>query len=241
MKSNVVLIALAVACMLLTSCRKEFELSETSVKMYVDDLYTIESENGTNLVYTSDNPYVATVSESGVVTANFVGKATIHVTASEGEQALKVDVLPLYTTYEEPCLDFTMNWNDVMTMYEDSYLGKNTTTCFFEGEGRYSYGYLFEDDILQAVFVWCQYTSIDKIHQFLGERYYYEGEYDGMQLYTNWIDLVISASEYKGHPNFGYGTFISYVPADFGNMANSRSVAALVDDLTKRLNTEFAE
>ena len=231
---NVLLLAFMVG---MASCQKEFELSETSVSLNQGDQYTIGYENGTNLVYTSDNPYVASVDDEGVVTAHFVGEATIDVVASEGRQSLRINVVPLHTVYEEPYVDFSMTKSEVMTMYGDSYLGYNDSgMVFFEGKGKYAYGYLFIDGDLQCIYVWCKYTSIDEVLDFLDERYYYVGEEEDFHMHTNWQDMAIGSGEYKGHPNFGFGTMVFYYPIDFSAMAISRGVAMFKSGLEKMLD-----
>ncbi len=243
MMNKYLLMAFVVMGMCMTSCKKEFELNETSVTLNHGDKYTIGYENGSNLVFTSDNPYVAMIDEGGVVTANFVGEATINVSASEGEQSLKVTVAPLYTTYEEPCLDFSMTKSEVKDMYKDSYLGVSVdgNSLFFDGEGSYAYQYSFIDGELQSVYVWCQYTSLEKVLVFLDERYPYVDESEGVYIYTNALDLGLGVMEYKGHPNFGYGVAVCYIPVDFSEETNSRSVAILKNGFGNMLNTAIAK
>lgn len=228
-----------------TSCKKEFTLNESSVTLNQGDQYTIGYENGTNLVYTSDNPYVATVDNNGVVTANFVGNANINVAASEGNQILKVNVAPLYTLYEEPYLDFTMSKTEVMDMYGDTYLGQSVDgdleMSFFQVNSKYAYAFLFTGDELEAIYAVCQYTGIDKVRQFLSERYSYIYEEDGMYTYTNWLDLGITTTTYKGDINFGYGCLVCYFPVDFSDMANSRSSAIVKNDWIKLFNTTISK
>ena len=220
------LMALAVVGICMTACQKRFGLTESSVTLHKDEKYTIGYENGTSLVFTSDNPYVASVDDEGVVTANFVGTANVNVEASEGLEVLKVNVAPLYTVYEEPCLDFTLNRQEIHQIYISSYLGYNKQNVqFYEaGQKKYAYGYKYDDNQkILGVYVFVRAAQLAEMQDFLGERYFYEGKSDDNYMYSNRTDMIVTFTKYENDPNFGFGYRVYYVPIDWSNVVSSNS------------------
>ena len=102
MKNITVLLLIAVV-VCTTACKDQFESSNINVTLDKDVLYlvngnkanlaaTVDPENSSEVTWTSSNAEVATVTQTGEVTATSVGKATISVVTRIGRRVATCDV-----------------------------------------------------------------------------------------------------------------------------------------------------
>ena len=135
-----VLFVLAAFVMLSTmfvACSKDdddddgFTVNKQSITLAHDGTETVvASENAT---WSSDNEFVATVDNNGVITGKHVGEATITATANGKSQKVKVTVKAMYNTIPEPITDFSLSKSEVKakethTLYKEEDYKLNYTT-----------------------------------------------------------------------------------------------------------------
>ena len=201
------------------SCSKEeakkLLLDKTSTSLYQNETSVITS-NGTNVTYTSRNPYVATVKETGEVTAHFVGETVIDVKADEGTAEFKVTVTPKYYTFDEPCHDWTKTKNEVFAMHP---------SLSFSSSGEYWIATVNES---KAMLLQYKFDSANKlessaitIHQdygvqamyFLAERYFPVTKKDGYYFFINGLSTTTANTSIAMSKMPGYTVYmIMYMP-----------------------------
>ena len=201
------------------SCSKEgakkLILDKASTSLYQKETSFITS-NGTNVTYTSRDPYVASVKETGEVTANFVGETVIDVKADEGIAEFKVTVTPKYYTFDEPCHDWTKTKNEVFAMHP---------SLSFSASGEY---WIATVDESKAMILQYKFNSANKlessaitIHQdyalsamyFLAERYLPVTEVDGYYFFINGLSTSTANTSVAMTKMSGYKVYmIMYLP-----------------------------
>lgn len=196
-----------------------FQLKDYSVNLNAEGKYKIMS-NGTEVIYKSLNPYVATVDAEGLVTANFVGTAVVEVRANEGIQTFTTYVKPVYAQYKEPFLDFSKTRSEIIAMYNTNYYREVDGDDIFYLVENYFLGYDFEGETLLASCIYAKGGSFEVTSGFLGERYYYLGYEDDMLLYSNLEDLVIVLYEYNSNNELGDGYAMKYFPYRVSNVVS---------------------
>lgn len=202
-----------------TGCNKEdakkLVLDKTSTQLYQLETSLITS-NGTNVTYQSRDPYVASVKETGEVTANFVGETIIDVKADEGTAEFKVTVNGKYHTFDEPCRDWTKTKSQVFEMHP---------SLTFSASGDY---WMATVDENKAMILQYKFDSSDKlessaitIHQdyaiqamyFLAERYLPVTEVDGYYFFINGLTASTANTSVAMTKMSGYKVYmIMYLP-----------------------------
>lgn len=197
----------------------EYQLSSYKVDLHSEDTYQIYT-TGTDVSYTSADPFVAVVDEEGLVTAMFLGETTITVTANEGTHTLKVNVTPRYTYYEAPCLDFTKTKSQISEMYSGRYYYNDVSLLY--PKGTYYHGYFFDGNALIASCIYAEGASYEKVRQYVAERYFfviYDEDRD-MGVYSNYEDMFVYILSYGASTPLKGGHLIQYQPFDFSEEKN---------------------
>jgi hypothetical protein len=105
MKKVLFILALALP-MVFVGCSKEEQdliwLNSSQKTLYHEDEFQIEATSNSKITYSSENEYHAKVSETGLVTAQFVGETNILLSNSEDSRTFKVTVQPKINLYPEP-------------------------------------------------------------------------------------------------------------------------------------------
>jgi len=186
MKKSLVFLLL---CFILFSCKKEqyISLSNTSIMMYYDDekklTLSYSSDELANLTYkfTTSDTNIATVSSSGLVSGVSIGTAIITATSENGEYSAQctVTIIPKYTFYTEPYMNWGSSKEDVKDWEFRTIQSETSTMITFNGE--YSYvtevDYSFEDSTLKSSLVIFDLPSPiveNGITEYLLERYVYD-------------------------------------------------------------------
>lgn len=208
--------------LLATGCNKEgpkkLLLDKISTQLYQSETSLITS-NGTNVTYQSRNPYVATVDDEGLVTANFVGETIIDVKADEGKAEFKVTVNGKYHTFDEPCHDWTKTRSQVFAMHP---------TLSFSESGDYwmaivddnramllQYGFDSSNKLISAAITISQDYAVQSMY-FLSERYLPVTSKDGAYYFVNGItestvDTIVSLSKITGYKVYMI-VYLPYIP-----------------------------
>lgn len=169
-----------------------FSLSDESVSLQVDDEYLISSTKEAK--WTCDNPFVVSGTNSDYplpqmrIKAKHVGKATIAVVTREGEKGeCAIEVLPVYTTYQEPVLQFGASKATIKSKENRVLLQENTNSLGYRGENNAVQAilYLFENNKMTSVAVAVSFSKTKEVTNFLMERYQPLGEEDGIFLFIN--------------------------------------------------------
>lgn len=137
--------------------------------------------------YASENGYVATVSETGLITGKRIGETYIDV---NGEKFVKVSVTPVYTQFTEPQFLFGATKEEVYAkvgtnsnaVSDDNGIVYTTTGDWVRG-----YIYILKDGKVSGVTMLVNSIYFDSLTDFLLERYVPAtiSEEDNSVLYIN--------------------------------------------------------
>lgn len=162
-----------IAVLFLASCEKEQKPSSfnaTTLEMYAVDEHSLTVSNdvsGTKFV--SSNEYVAHVSQTGVISSNYIGKATI----TKGVARCKLTVKPRYSTYTEPIIEWGLSKSSIISKVGTSFSFSNGVLTYQTGNIKAPQCmYSFDSNsklTASAVSVYTTYTS--ELREFLLERY----------------------------------------------------------------------
>ena len=165
------------------------KVSETT--LYHDDEYQIEATSNSKITYSSENEYHARISESGLVTAMFVGETNILLSNSEDSKTFKVIVKPKSNLYPEPNVTFGDSKSSIIAK-----LGTpNSTTSTGIAYSNYSNSapilmFLFDSSnkmTSYVIMVRSAYSSA--LADFLLERYLPVAEQDGLYMFINGLNV----------------------------------------------------
>lgn len=161
-----------VFCLILSSCSDskddEVKINESSISLYYEETKQLEASGSNNIAWSTDNNFVAKVSNNGMVTANHVGKTIIRA----NDAICEVTVKPKHNLYKDPITEWGITKSEVIkrlgTPDEDSgniigYVTNNSKAPITM--------YMFENDKLTTACpsVMISYTAT--LLDFLIERY----------------------------------------------------------------------
>lgn len=157
---------------ILSSCCKDINANPTEISLYAGEQTQITTNNQ-KVSFTSEDDYFASVDESGLVTANKVGRTDIVIESRREKVSIPVNVTPRYCYFNEPFIGFGSHLDKIIELYGDCYASFNGEYAYV-GYGPENAGlkFYFEDDALVKVKVTLNSTdgSID-IDSFMQERY----------------------------------------------------------------------
>lgn len=218
----------AIQIIALTGCSSSDEeeveiLSSRDLEMYHNDNSQIECNGANEIIYSSEDEYVASVSSSGMITANCVGETFIDI---NGERTIKISVIPANTSFVEPVHDFKLTKQQVIAQCGSNYSTSSSTNGITYTKSGTIAGhlYLFDDNnILKSSGVLVKTYYLESYMDFLAERYLPAGwdEENSMAIFVNGvtkenITMAVSVSVYS----ISY-LLSAYVPVD---LTKSRAV-----------------
>lgn len=120
--------------------------------------------------YSSEDEYIAKVSESGLITASHIGETYIDV---NGKKAIKVTVNPVYTSFIEPQFLFGATKEEVISKVGSDYNSATSSVIgYIPTSGKVkAYLYLLKDGKVSAVAMTISTAYMESITNFLLERY----------------------------------------------------------------------
>lgn len=156
-------------------------LAKTEVTLYFGEEYQIEAETDSNLTYASENEYHATVSDTGLVSALFVGETNIIVSDGNNSTTLRVIVAPESNLYEEPCLEWGARAARVEELCgtPDSNDGESWA-YMYPTKAVDMIMYMFENGLLQSAGVMVKSGYSTELATYLAERYMSLGYIDNI-------------------------------------------------------------
>ncbi|CVI71820.1 MULTISPECIES: hypothetical protein [unclassified Alistipes] len=173
-KSTFLWIAIIVS--VFVGCSKDdgnsIKLSLTEKTLHFGEEYQIEVEEGSNLTFISANEYHAVVSDTGLVSALFVGETNIIVSNGESSATLRIIVAPQSNLYKEPCLDWEASRETIIEQYgtPDSSDGKTISYTDYSTAADLL-SYMFENDRLKGAGVLVKSKYVVELAEYLAERY----------------------------------------------------------------------
>lgn len=120
--------------------------------------------------YASEDEFVATVSETGLITAKRIGETYIDI---NGKKSVKVTIRPVYTQFVEPQFLFGATKEDVYSKVGTNYYSSDDTGISYipsSGKVKY-YSYLLKDGKVSSVGMIVSTDDLESITNFLLERY----------------------------------------------------------------------
>lgn len=178
----------------LVGCSKSLELNTYEINVYSLDEHLITS-NGTNVRFTSRNPYVASVNETtGVVTAFHVGETYIDVDSDQGSATLKVVVKPLHREIADPYLKWGATKQDVKKALKEWPEDDGDAITYLygdvkDGDTHIMTIYLFdESERLEMVCIGTNNSHMINTIKYLSERYMYYIEKDDVYSFGDAIN-----------------------------------------------------
>lgn len=191
-----ILFLLAVLPLLFSGCEKDDDgdvivLKVSEKTLYHDDEYQIEATSKSKITYSSENEYHAKVSETGLVTAQFVGETNILLSNSEDSKTFKLIVKPKSNLYPEPDVKFGDTKSSIIAKFGTP----DSETATGIGYTDYSNAapilmFLFDSSNKMtgySIMVKSSYSSV--IADFLLERYLVVTENDGVFMFINGLNL----------------------------------------------------
>jgi hypothetical protein len=155
--------------------------------LYSQEEYRIKHYYGTDLLYFTDNPYIATVNQNGVITGLHIGETNITIRDTEFKRShnIKVTVMSKYNEVSDPIID----WD----AYKAEIKGRNTFPISKEDETSVSYLYgnlnngdthiettyhFDSDNKLEKIRVVYNSAKQSSVIKHLSERYEFYENYD---------------------------------------------------------------
>ena len=198
-----------------------------SVTLYAGDRHFITTSNGSNVSFMSANPYVAKVNErTGEVTAMTIGSTIIYVYSDQGNAQVSVTVNGKYSTFVEPCLEFSKYKAQIIKICGIPDSETDTSLVYYHknNEVHLADSYIFEDyKMSESVAVIDQDYAMEAMY-FLSERYWSAGLQDGMYMFVNGysksdITMSVTLTKVPGYKLYYviYMPYSSSTRCDIGN------------------------
>ncbi len=177
MKTNFFALLTLVCALTFSSCSKDdgdtIDL-QTPSEMILNSKQTaqIKAISKSPIRYESKNEFNATVSDKGLVKANFVGETEIKVTNGSDSKSITIKVDPKVNLYPEPSIEWGITKSQIIAKY-----GKpDTETADGIGYSGYSSAapiamFLFENNRLKSSAVTVKTSYASALGSFLTERY----------------------------------------------------------------------
>lgn len=184
-----ILFALLGFAIISTGCQKEatpLSVTPESISLYTEMTKQITATPSEGVSYESSDPFYAKVDESGLVTANKVGKTNITVKSPNGVKSVPVTVIPKYTLYEDLTPYVNASLSTITSKFGSSY----TTATNSDGSVTYTYknptsyasgfGFIIKNGVCTSVMVAVSTSYASMITDYLIERYYVVGMQNDM-------------------------------------------------------------
>jgi hypothetical protein len=148
-------------------------LNEDELTLYYEDETQLTADDAATIAWHSEDEFVASVDEDGLVTAEHVGQTFITATTNDDSAQCMVEVKPQYHTYVEPVFDFGASKSSIQ-MQEYRTLERETEDALLfspdspEIEGV---AYVFENGRMSSSAVFVNLFSSLEATKFLMERY----------------------------------------------------------------------
>lgn len=192
-----------VSCKKDNATNKTITLSTTSVTLHYEDVFQITAQCDSPITYTSNNPFHAEVTNSGLVTAKHVGTTTITLSSGDDTKTFTVIVNPRSNLYPEPDIEFGETKESIIAKFGepdilDTIWTPNDTVWITHEYIEYtnystnapSLTISFDENNCVQEYSLSVYSPIyTLISDFLIERYLYEGGDEYINYYINGLTI----------------------------------------------------
>ncbi len=161
--------------MLFTCCENsKMKISPSDVTLHFEEeLVLTVIDNHSDVTWTTDDEFVASVKSNGIVTAEHVGTTTITAKDGKNEVYCSVSVTPEYYTYNEPIMDWGCSKESIISKKGTPDSNQSDAVAYLQSESRGIVEmYMFENGKLTSsgVILKLSYSNTD-VASFLIERY----------------------------------------------------------------------
>lgn len=178
------------------------EVSPESIVLYSEGTTQITTNVG-DVAFVSNDTYYATVDDSGLVTANKVGKTSINVYSKNNGAnrgvVIPVEVIPKYSIYPEIDGLIGKGLNDITRVMGSNYVTSTTS----DGDMMYTYnqpttyaagiGFTLKNGICSSIIVAIPTSYTTMISKYLLERYRLAGMQNDHYFFVNHGESVLIA------------------------------------------------
>lgn len=137
MQKVIFYLAVMLSVCMFSSCSSNddalISLSEKEVTLKVDATQQIKATSDVSK-WSSENDFIASVSESGMVTANHIGETRIMAQGSNGSAFCNVSVKPQYAYYMEPLCKEGTTKEDIKKFEKRNLHTESSDGLFYDGE-----------------------------------------------------------------------------------------------------------
>jgi|UPI000468D422 hypothetical protein len=244
MKRKLFYVTAIVSLTLFAACSKDdgdgFNItSSKSVELTSQKTSQIECSDS-KATYASENGYVATVSETGLITGKRIGETYIDV---NGQKSIKVSVTPVFTQFAEPQFLFGATKDEVYAKVGTNYSLSNESGIAYTTTNDRVRGYLYllKDGKVSSVVMVVNSIYFDSLTDFLLERYapatFSEENYTVLYvnaLTADKITMIIGEQVYSA--SIIYVAYLPYTNSKSRSVTNSESVKLQVKSLLDKLS-----
>lgn len=179
-------------------------LEETSATLHYGETYQINAECESPITYSSEDEYYASVSEEGLVTANFVGATTINLESEFDAQTFEVTIEPVSNLYPEPEIEIGESKESIIERFGEPFAETEETIGYQDySDNTTMLMVLFdENDLVENYALILDVELEEELETFLSERYPFVQEMEGMKIYVNALNpeeasLIIGSQVYE--------------------------------------------
>ena len=189
MKTYFLPIILITFSSLLYSCsKKEIELkTDDIITLHHNETYQIVAKSKTNINYSSSNLYNAEVNGTGLITARFVGKTTIHLQNDYDERDLQIIVEPQHHLYPQPNIEFGESKSSIVNKYGEPTISSDDE-LLYDNYGMIGFKLIVtfdENNCVKSFMVVVPTIYNEILTDFLTERYMYIGYQNQILIFIN--------------------------------------------------------
>lgn len=167
-------------------------LEETSATLHYGETYQINAECENPITYSSEDEYYASVSEDGLVTANFVGATTINLESEFDAQTFEVTIAPVSELYPEPEIEIGESKESIIERFGEPIAEADGAIGYQDySDNTTMLMVLFdENDLVEDYALILEVEFEEELETFLSERYLFVQETEGMKIYVNALNPV---------------------------------------------------
>ena len=241
MRTKVLSIALMAIVVLMSSCKKDsasdkntITLSQNSVTLYHNDTYQIDATCKDNITYSSHNEYVASVSNSGFVTAQYVGETNVSLKSNEDSKTFKVTVAPKSNLYPEPNIEIGESMASVLQKFPKAEIYDDFLFIDeYSNAAPELYIDLDDNRCVSAYEIWVEGEYSSELSTFIRERYKYLGVEDGVYVFINGLNENTATMGVCYEYDSYYDQYmVVYIPL-FSKSLDTKAIKASFEDLAK--------
>lgn len=239
MRTKVLSIALMAIVVLMSSCKKDsasdkntITLSQNSVTLYHNDTYQIDATCKDNIAYSSHNEYVASVSNSGFVTAQYVGETNVSLKSNEDSKTFKVTVAPKSNLYPEPNIKVGESIASVLQKYPNAEIDDDFLFVNEYSPTTVLYIMLDDNRCVKYYGVMMEGKYLSELSTFIRERYKFLGVEDGVYVFINGLNEN-TATMVIGYTSDEEMCVVMYMSL-YGKGSDTKALKASFEEIAKK-------